>query len=87
MRDFLFNHAISSHILVALQMSGIALYCYPEGMQNLGSMRWLILCTIGETLGVLTLCCNKVGNFSVCPEIKQQAALITYGYIRHPMHT
>lgn len=90
LRDFLFNHAISSHILVALQMTGITLCCYPVGMQNLGSIYWLVLCAIGAALGVLTLCYNKIGNFSVYPEIKQHATLIIsgpYGYIRHPMYT
>lgn len=71
-------------------MSGIALCCYPIGWQNLGSIYWLILCATGATLGLYTLCHNKIGNFSVYPEIKQQAKLITtgpYQYIRHPMYT
>jgi len=41
-------------------------------------------------LGLLTLCYNKIGNFSVYPEIKPHATLITsgpYRYIRHPMYT
>jgi len=38
----------------------------------------------------MTLCYNKIGNFSVYPEIKPQAKLITngpYQCIRHPMYT
>jgi protein-S-isoprenylcysteine O-methyltransferase Ste14 len=60
------------------------------GWQNLGSIFWLILCATGGILGLYTLCHNKIGNFSVYPEIKQQAKLITtgpYQYIRHPMYT
>jgi protein-S-isoprenylcysteine O-methyltransferase Ste14 len=73
-----------------MQMCGIALCCYPVGFQNSGSMYWLILCLLGAVLGVLTLGFNKIGNFSVYPEIKPQADLITIGpyrYIRHPMYT
>ena len=72
-----------------MQFSGIALSCYPVGLQNLGSKFYLIICVIGAALGILTLCYNKIGNFSVYPEIKQQAKLITtgpYRKIRHPMY-
>lgn len=71
-------------------MSGIALCCYPVGLQNAGSIYWLILCALGTTLGILTLCYNKIGNFSVYPEVKNEATLITrgpYHYVRHPMYT
>jgi len=71
-------------------MCGIALCCYPVGLQNLGSKFWLIPCALGISLGLLTLCYNKIGNFSVYPEIKQHASLITngpYRLIRHPMYT
>lgn len=71
-------------------MCGIALCCFPIGLQNLGSIYWLVLCALGSILGVLTLCYNKIGNFSVYPEIKKQAILITtgpYRYVRHPMYT
>ncbi|MFK7816490.1 MAG: isoprenylcysteine carboxylmethyltransferase family protein [Gammaproteobacteria bacterium] len=71
-------------------MGGIATCCYPVGLQNSGSIYWLVLCALGAILGVLTLCYNKIGNFSVYPEIKSKAILITIGpyrYIRHPMYT
>lgn len=90
MRNFLLQHSVSSHILVILQMSGIALCCYPVSLQNAGSIYWLILCALGTALGVLTLCYNKIGNFSVYPEVRNEATLITrgpYHYIRHPMYT
>lgn len=73
-----------------MQMSGIAICCYPVGLQNSGSIYWLLCCALGAILGVLTLCYNKIGNFSVYPEIKSKAMLITIGpyrYIRHPMYT
>lgn len=77
-------------MLVVMQMCGIALCCYPVGLQNSGSLYALVLCALGAILGMLTLCYNKIGNFSVYPEIKNQAILITdgpYQYIRHPMYT
>lgn len=73
-----------------MQMSGIAICCYPVGLQNSGNIYWLFFCALGAILGVLTLCYNKIGNFSVYPEIKSKAMLITIGpyrYIRHPMYT
>ncbi len=86
---FLRQHTFTNHLLVILQFSGITLSCYPVGLQNLGSKYSLLLCAIGATLGIVTLCYNKIGNFSVYPEIKQHAKLVTtgpYQYIRHPMY-
>lgn len=73
-----------------MQMCDIVLCCYPVGLQNSGNLYALVLCTLGAILGILTLCYNKIGNFSVYPEIKNQTILITdvpYQYIRHPMYT
>jgi len=90
LKSFLFQHPLASHLLVVLQMCGIALCCFPVGLQNLGSIFWLIPCALGISVGLATLCYNKIGNFSVDPEIKPQALLITngpYHLIRHPMYT
>ena len=81
---------LSSHALVALQFCGIALACYPPGWQNHGPAWALALCLAGAALGVLTLCYNTLGNFSVYPEIRAGARLITggpYRYVRHPMYS
>lgn len=71
-------------------MCGLIICCYPVGLKNSGSIFWLLLCVFGAILGLLTLCYNKIGNFSVYPEVKEKATLITngpYRYIRHPMYT
>ncbi len=85
----IYKHPLTSHILVFIQMSGIALSCIPVGLKNSGSFYWLILCALGIILGITTLFYNQIGNFSVYPEPKPQARLITsgpYRYVRHPMY-
>ena len=87
---FFRQHSLTSHLLVFLQLIGVFLCCYPVGLANSGSPYSLILCGLGSVLGIWSLCVNKIGNFSVYPEIKPQAILITngpYRYIRHPMYS
>ena len=84
------HHPLQSHALVACQFGGLALACWPVGLLNRGSIWVLLLCALGAALGLYTLWHNPVGNFSVYPEIKPKARLITtgpYRYIRHPMYS
>ncbi len=76
-------------MLVIMQLSGVALSCFPVGLKNMGSIYWLLLCVLGTASGITTLFYNKIGNFSMYPELKPRANLITtgpYQYIRHPMY-
>jgi len=78
----------ASHALVATQLGGILLACYVFGPQ--GSYAWLGLCAAGALLGAVTLFFNRPGNFSIYPEPKVDARLITagpYAYVRHPMYS
>ena len=49
----------------------------------------LIVSLSGILFGFYTLLYNRLGNFNVLPELKENAKLITkgpYAYIRHPMY-
>ena len=87
---FFRQHTLKNHLLVFIQFSGIALACYPVGLQNHGNVMWILICVIGAALGIWALCFNKISNFSVYPEIKAHAKLITkgpYQFVRHPMYS
>ncbi|CAH9018658.1 methyltransferase family protein [Candidatus Nitrosacidococcus sp. I8] len=77
-----------NQILVILQLLAISLCVLPFD-NTPGIHLGLYLFVIGIFLGCITLYFNRPGNFSVYPEIKDHAQLITtgiYGYIRHPMY-
>lgn len=79
-----------SHIQVAGQLAGIFLACYPVGLVNRGAPWWLALCLPGVLFGVWALFHNRIGNFSVYPEPKNHAHLVTsgpYRMVRHPMYS
>lgn len=84
------NHPLRSHSLVIIQFSGVVLACWPVGWSNHGLIWGLVLCIFGAGLGLYTLWHNPPKNFSVYPEIKTGARLITtgpYHYVRHPMYS
>jgi protein-S-isoprenylcysteine O-methyltransferase Ste14 len=86
----LLQRPLLSHVLVACQFTGLVLACWPVGLVNRGLPWVLLLCAGGTLLGLYTLWHNPVGNFSVYPEIKAKARLITtgpYRYVRHPMYS
>jgi protein-S-isoprenylcysteine O-methyltransferase Ste14 len=83
------NHKLLGYILVALQISAIILCSFPFGKIK-GFIGGLLLFAVGSVIGAITIYFNRIGNFSIYPEIKYNASLITngpYKYIRHPMYT
>ncbi len=75
--------------MVLLQFAGIVLACYPVGWVNAGWWVGLLPVVGGTGLGLVTLFHNRIGNFNVYPELREQALLITsgpYRWMRHPMY-
>ncbi len=82
-------HPLSSHLLVLLQGTGMLLSCYPPALDEQNSGWLLSLCLVGAAFGLWALRANPIGNFSVYPEPRQAARLITegpYRWVRHPMY-
>ena len=49
----------------------------------------IVISGIGFCVGIYAITVNKLSNFNITPEIKENAELITtgaYKYIRHPMY-
>lgn len=83
------NKSPLSHLLVFLQGLCLVLACYPVGLVNAGPAWFLLLCLAGTVLGLVTLWHNRPRNFSVYPEVRDGAELITsgpYAHVRHPMY-
>ena len=78
-----------SKLLVTLQFTIIGLMVlFSNGL--ISSFFTLSVFTLGGIIGIVALSCNKIGNFNIQPELKEDCKLITsgiYGYIRHPMYT
>jgi len=74
--------------LVAAQLLALALACVPFGPQR-GGAAALVLIALGTALALATLGFNRIGNFSILPEPKAGARLVTagpYRLVRHPMY-
>lgn len=77
-----------SYFLVSLQFILIAILLMTHGLQTPNTFALLIF-LLGCGFGLYTVRHNKLGNFNITPEIKENASLITtgaYRYIRHPMY-
>ena len=78
-----------SRLLVFLQFLLIALVLLPKKSTPLCPFWWLFIVVSGAVT-VWTFRHNRLGNFNVVPDIKEDAKLITtgpYRYIRHPMYS
>lgn len=83
------KHKLLENALVIIQLLAIILCCFPVGLISRGFAIGLLLSAIGFASGIMTLYFNRLGNFSIYPELKPNALLITngpYKYIRHPMY-
>lgn len=84
--------APASAWLVALQLGLIAIIVLGTG-QPASPRAWppaIFLLAISVVLFIWTIGHNRLGNFSVFPELRRGARLITsgpYRWIRHPMYT
>lgn len=75
---------------MVLQLTFVAACCYPVAGRNWGHPLFLFLCVLGAILGIVVLYYNRPSNFSVYPELRSGATLITngpYRIVRHPMYT
>ena len=82
------QHPYYPKILVFLQFGLIGLmFLFSTGL--FASPVSLGIFLMGVAVGVLALLQNRLGNFSIQPKMKENAALITtgiYAYVRHPMY-
>lgn len=80
---------IHSKILLAIQFISIFVILIPGQTSRLTDLWWiLLLISTITTLWIFTH--NKVGNFNIVPEIKENAKLIItgpYKFVRHPMYS
>jgi len=81
---------MKSKILVGVQFGMILLMLLPLGMPTVYFNLGAIFIVIGLAVGFAALSKNKLGNFNIVPDIKEDCTLIKdgiYSYIRHPMYT
>lgn len=81
---------MKSKLLVFSQFFIIFLMILPVGAQTDTLYLGLFVSLLGGVVGMLALSQNRVGNFNIRPDIKENCTLIKtgiYAYIRHPMYS
>ena len=76
--------------LVFLQFFLIFLMILPIGASTNTMFYGLLVSGLGIVVGLLALSINRLGNFNIHPDLKEDGTLVTtgiYAYIRHPMYT
>ncbi len=80
---------MNSRVLVGIQFLAIIAIMIPKSSIMITSFWWVLpLLSTLTALWIFTH--NKVGNFNVVPEIRDNAKLIItgpYRYVRHPMYS
>ena len=80
---------MKGRILVFLQFLFMFLLTLPIGNKTNSFYVGLLVLALGGVVGLLALYANRIGNFNIRPDIKEECKLVTYGiykYIRHPMY-
>ena len=81
---------MKSKILVGIQFGMIFLMLLPLGTPTVYFKMGALFIVLGLGVGIAALSKNKLGNFNIVPDIKEDCTLIKdgiYAYIRHPMYT
>ena len=81
---------MKSNILVFTQFFVIFLMSLPFGAPTQTLYFGLGVMSIGGIVGLLALKENRLGNFNIRPDLREDCSLVTtgiYGFIRHPMYT
>jgi protein-S-isoprenylcysteine O-methyltransferase Ste14 len=83
-----YRRAMPSTVLVALQVAALAMVMWPWRSPSWNALAWLPLAA-ALLLKAWTIWHNRPGNFSVLPEPRANARLVTtgpYAYVRHPLY-
>lgn len=81
---------MKSKLLVFAQFFIIFLMILPFGAPTKTLYLGLFVSLLGGGVGLLALRQNRLGNFNIRPDIKENCALVKtgiYAYIRHPMYS
>ena len=81
---------MKSKVLVGIQFGMILLMLLPLGTEMIYPGLGAFFIVLGLTVGGAALLKNRLGNFNIVPDIKDDCTLIkdgVYAYIRHPMYT
>lgn len=80
---------MNSRVLVGIQFLAIFIIMIPKNAIMITSWWWI--CLLIATITALWIFThNRVGNFNVVPEIREDAKLIVtgpYRFVRHPMYS
>ncbi len=80
---------MNSRLLVGIQFATIALIMIPKQTIMITSLWWVAI-MIATLLALWIFTHNRVGNFNIVPEIRDNAQLVItgpYRFIRHPMYS
>jgi len=80
---------MKSRVLVGLQFFFIFLMLLPLGTRTIHPTLGLAFVVVGLGIGLLAIKEQRLGNFNIRPDIKENCRLVTsgvYSYVRHPMY-